>query len=143
MDAEIFFGDEAGVRSEFHSGKTWAPKGQTPVIKTTRARLGFNMVSAVTPKAKMRYMVVRERVAAKQFCDLLCRLLFRAQRPMFLILEGHPVHRSAKVKHLVESIGDKLQLFFLPLYSPELNPDESVWDELKNNGIPPMLVLQR
>jgi len=140
MGAEIFFGDEAGVRSDFHSGRTWAPKGQTPVVRTTGARFGFNMISAISPRGQMRFMVVEGRVAAKQFCDFLRRLVFRAERPIFLILDGHPVHRSAKVRQLVESMKDKLQIFFLPPYSPELNPDESVWNDLKNNGIGRMLV---
>jgi len=135
IGAEIFFADEAGIRSDFHSGKTWAPRGQTPIIKVTGARFGFNMLSAVSPKGNMRFMVVDGRVASKQFCEFLRRLCVRAARPIFLILDGHPVHRSAKVKKVVESMKGKLQLFFLPPYSPELNPDEFVWNEVKNNGI--------
>ena len=135
LGAEIFFGDEAGVRSDFHSGTTWAPKGKTPVVRVTGARFGFNMISAVSPKGQMRFMVVQGKVAAKQFCEFLRRLVFKSERPIFLILDGHPVHRSAKVKQLVESMKDKLQLFYLPPYSPELNPDEWVWNDLKNNGI--------
>ena len=140
IGAEIYFGDEAGVRSDFHSGKTWAPKGKTPIIRTTGARFGFNMISAVSPKGHMRFMVVEGRVAAQQFCEFLRRLVIKAEKPIFLILDGHPVHRSAKVKNLVESINGKLQIFFLPPYSPELNPDEHVWNDLKNNGIGRMLV---
>ena len=140
IGAEIFFADEAGIRSDFHSGKTWAPRGQTPIIKATGARFGFNMLSAVSPKGNMRFMVVDGRVASKQFCEFLRRLCVRATRPIFLILDGHPVHRSAKVKKVVESLKGKLQLFFLPPYSPELNPDEFVWNEVKNNGIGRMSV---
>ncbi len=140
IGAEIYFGDEAGVRSDFHSGKTWAPKGQTPIIRTTGARFGFNMISAVSPKGHMRFMVVQGRVAARQFCDFLRRLVFKTEKPIFLILDGHPVHRSAKVKNIVESMKGKLQIFFLPPYSPELNPDEHVWNDLKNNGIGRMFV---
>jgi transposase len=140
VGAEIFFGDEAGVRSDFHSGKTWAPKGQTPVVRVTGARFGFNMISAVSPKGQLRFMVVDGKVAAAEFCEFLRRLVYNAPRPIFLILDGHPVHRSAKVKQLVESFAGKLELFFLPPYSPELNPDESVWNELKNNGIGRMAI---
>jgi transposase len=138
--AEIFFGDEAGVRSDFHSGKTWAPRGKTPVIRVTGARFGFNMISAVSPKGHMRFMIIEGKVAAKQFCDFLRRLVFKAERPIFLILDGHPVHRSAKVKTLLDSLKGQLQLYFLPPYSPELNPDEWVWNDLKNNGIGRMAV---
>jgi len=140
VDAEIFFGDEAGVRSDFHSGKTWAPKGQTPVVRATGARFGFNMISAVSPKGQLRFMVVEGKVASAEFCEFLRRLVHNAQRPIFLILDGHPVHRSARVKQLVESLEGKLELFFLPPYSPELNPDEWVWNDLKNNGIGRMAI---
>jgi len=140
IGAEIFFGDEAGVRSDSHAGKTWAPRGKTPVIKVTGARFGFNMISAVSPKGQLRFMVVDGKVAAKQFCEFLRRLIFKATEPIFLILDGHPVHRSVKVKRLVESLKGKLQLFFLPPYSPELNPDEWVWNDLKNNGIGRMAI---
>lgn len=140
LGAEIFFGDEAGVRSDFHNGTTWAPKGKTPVVRVTGARFGFNMISAVSPKGQMRFMVVQGKVAAKQFCEFLRRLVFKSERPIFLILDGHPVHRSGKVKKLVKSMKDKLQLFFLPPYSPELNPDEWVWNDLKNNGIGRMAI---
>jgi len=133
--AEIFFADEAGVRSDFHSGRTWAPRGKTPVIAATGARFGFNMISAVSPRGQLRFMVVAGKVAAGQFCEFLRRLIHGAQRPIFLIVDGHPVHRSAKVKQLAQSLRGRLELFYLPPYSPELNPDEWVWNDLKNNGI--------
>ncbi len=85
-------------------------------------------------------MVVAGKVTAAEFCEFLRRLAYHAPRPIFLILDGHPVHRSAKVKQLVATLGGTLDLFFLPPYSPELNPDESVWNELKNNGIGRMAI---
>ena len=135
LRAEIFFADEAGVRSDFHSGKTWAPRGKTPIVRVTGARFGFNLLSAVTAKGQMRFMAAQGKVNASVFCDFLRRLVFKAERPIFLILDGHPVHRAKKVKQFIESLKDTLRVFFLPPYSPELNPDESVWNELKNNGI--------
>ncbi|NWG76696.1 MAG: IS630 family transposase, partial [Rubrivivax sp.] len=135
IHAEIFFGDEAGVRSDFHSGKTWAPRGKTPGPRVTGARFGSNMISAVSPRGQLRFMVVQGKAAAAQFCEFLRRLMYQAPRPIFLILDGHPVHRSAKVKDFVKSLDGKLELFFLPPYSPELNPDEKVWNERKNNGV--------
>lgn len=141
IGAEIFFADEAGVRSDFHSGKTWAPRGQTPIVRVTGARFGFNLLSAVSPKGQMRFMVMQGKVNAAQFCEFLRRLAYKAERPIFLILDGHPVHRSAKVKRFVESQKGKLRIFYLPPYSPELNPDESVWNDLKNNGIGRMSII--
>jgi transposase len=140
LRAEIFFGDEAGVRSDFHSGKTWAPKGQTPIVRVTGARFGFNMISAVSPKGQLRFMVIDGKVAGGEFCEFLRRLVHNAPHPIFLILDGHPVHRSARVKQQVALLEGKLEIFFLPPYSPELNPDESVWNELKNNGVGRMAI---
>jgi transposase len=88
----------------------------------------------------MRFMVVPGKVAAKQSCDFLRRLMHGVKRPIFLIIDGHPVHRSAKVKTLVASFKGKLELFYLPPYSPELNPDEWAWNDLKNNALGRMKV---
>lgn len=139
--AEIYFGDEAGVRSDFHAGRTWAPKGKTPVVRSTGARFGMNLISAVTPKGELRFMVVKGKLRAREFIDFLRRLVHGAVRPIFLIVDGHPVHRSAAVKTFVDSLEGKLRLFYLPPYSPELNPDEHVWNDLKNNGVGPAMIL--
>ena len=72
---EIYFGDEAGIRSDYHSGTTWAPKGNTPVVRTTGARFGFNMISAVSPKGMLRFMVVDGTVGADQFIEFIKRLV--------------------------------------------------------------------
>jgi len=141
LGAEIFFADEAGVRSDFHAGRTWAPRGKTPVVPVTGARFGLNMISAVSPKGQLRFMVVSGRIAAAEFCEFLRRVVHGMKRKVFLISDGHPVHRSAKVRELAESLKDKLELYYLPPYSPELNPDELVWNELKNNGIGRMQIV--
>ncbi|MCX6972185.1 MAG: IS630 family transposase [Verrucomicrobia bacterium] len=133
--ADIYFGDEAGVRSDFRAGTTWAPVGQTPVVRTTGARFGINMISAISPRGKMRFMVVRGKIAATQFGDFLKRLMHGAKRKVFLIVDGHPMHKAKSVKRIVDSFDGKLRLFLLPPYSPELNPDELVWNDLKNHGV--------
>ena len=126
LKADIFFGDEAGVRSDFHSGKTWAVRGKTPIVSTTGARFGCNMISAVSPRGAMRFMLVEGKVTGDVFVDFLKRLIHNWPRTVFLIVDGHPVHKSATVSRFVASIEGKLQLFYLPPYSPELNPDEQV-----------------
>jgi len=133
--AEIYFGDEAGVRSDHHAGTTWGPKGQTPLVMGTGQRFGLNLISAVSAKGLMRFMVVRGRVASAQVCEFLRRLMHGARRPIFLILDGHPMHKAKLVADCVAEYGGRLRLFFLPPYSPELNPDEQVWRDLKMNGI--------
>jgi transposase len=133
--AEIYFGDEAGVRSDYHAGTTWAPAGQTPIVLSTGQRFGLNLISAVSAKGLLRFMAVRGRIAAEQVCEFLRRLMHRARRPVFLILDGHPMHKAKRVAECVTEYAGKLRLFFLPPYSPELNPDEQVWRDLKTNGI--------
>lgn len=133
--AEIWFGDEAGVRSDAHAGTTWAPRGQTPMVATTGARFGLNLLSAVSRRGEFRFMGVAGRVNAEVFIGFLKRLLVGMRRPIFLIVDGHPTHKAVKVRRFLEGVADKLRLFFLPPYSPELNPDEHVWNDLKNNGI--------
>lgn len=133
--AQIFFGDEAGVRSDYHRGTTWSPKGKTPVVETTGARFSVNMISAISAKGQMRFMTVTGTVTASKFVQFLERLLDGQTRPVFLIVDGHPVHRSKKVKEFVASTYGRLQLFRLPPYSPDLNPDELVWNHVKRHRI--------
>lgn len=133
--ADIYFGDEASVRSDFHSGTTWAPKGQTPVVKTTGARFNVNMISAISPRGKLRFMTIDGRFNAAQFINFLKRLIHNAKKPVFLIVDGHPAHKAKKVREYIESTKGKLRLFILPPYSPELNPDELVWNNLKNHQV--------
>jgi len=133
--AQIFFGDEAGVRSDYHRGTTWAPKGKTPVVETTGARFSVNMLSAIASQGQMRFMTVQGTVTAGKFVQFLERLLDNQKRPVFLIVDGHPVHRAKKVKEFVVTTAGRLRLFQLPPYAPDLNPDELVWNHVKGHRI--------
>ena len=133
--ADIYFGDEAGVRSEHHAGTTWSPRGVTPVVENTGARFGFNLISAISPRGRLRFMVVEGKINAGVFSEFLERLLHGADRPIFLIVDGHPSHKARKVTDWIERLGGRLRLFLLPGYSPELNPDELVWNGLKNQAL--------
>ena len=141
--ASVYFGDEAGVRSDFHSGTTWAIKGQTPVVPATGQRFGLNLISAVSPRGEMRFMIVNGRMNAGRFIEFLDRLTHNQPGPVFLIVDGHPSHRARKVSEYVRGKKGKLRLFFLPAYSPELNPDELVWNHLKNNGVGKRIIRTR
>lgn len=133
--AVIYFGDESGIRSDFHRGTTWAPVGKTPVVETTGARFSLNLISAISAQGLFRFMTVAGKLNADQFIEFLRRLLHNRERPIFLIVDGHPTHRAVKVKQFVASTGGRLRLFVLPSYSPELNPDESVWRHLKTHNL--------
>ena len=133
--ALIFFGDEAGVRSDHHAGTTWGARGKTPVVSSTGARFGLNLISAVSSQGEFRFMTVKGRVGAAQFIEFIKRLLHGIDRMVFLVVDGHPTHKAKSVTRFVRSMKDRFRLFFLPPYSPELNPDEGVWNDLKNNAI--------
>ena len=133
--ADIFFADEAGVRSDYHSGTTWAPKGETPVVTATGARFSVNMISAVSPRGDFRFMVVEGSVNSSVFVEFLKRLMTGSKRKVFLVVDGYSAHKSKIAKKFIESTDGKLELFYLPPYSPELNPDELAWNTLKNGII--------
>ena len=135
VGAEILFADESGIRSDFHAGTTWAPIGQTPVVKKTGQRFSLNMISAVSSKGKLRFMVTPDRIGASVFVEFLKRLMHGASKSVFLIVDGHPTHKARLVKTYLETLNGKLRLFYLPPYSPELNPDEYVWNDVKNNAV--------
>lgn len=132
-NAEIFFEDESGIRSEATVGKTWGKIGKTPVVKRTGRRYGMNLVSAISPRGELRFMFTKGTFGAKEFLEFLKRLIATSDRKVFVIADGHPAHKSKIVKTFLEENVNRLRLFFLPPYSPELNPDELVWNSLKGN----------
>lgn len=138
--AAIFWGDESAIRSDYHSGTTWAIKGKTPVVAATGARFKVNMLSAINAKGSLHFMVTDENVNSTTFIEFLERLLHDSSQPIYLIVDNHPVHKSAQVQAYVASTGGRLRIFYLPPYSPELNPDEQVWNHVKNHGIGRMLI---
>ena len=135
LGATIYFEDESGIRSDFHAGTTWAPKGETPVIEVTGARFSTNMIAAISTRGHLRFMVHQGTVTASIICDFLKRLMHNAQNHVFLIWDGHPTHKSKKVRECIESFDGKLEVYLLPSYSPELNPTEQVWRSVKNHGV--------
>lgn len=133
--AEIYFADESSVRSDYHSGTTWAPKGETPVVKSTGARFSINMIGAATARGKLRFQTFKGTMTGPVFIGFLQRLCKDVDRPVFVIVDGHPVHRSRKVREYVEDTKGGLRLFFLPGYSPELNPIEQAWNHAKRHNV--------
>jgi transposase len=133
--AEIWFGDESGVRSDYHSGTTWGVKGQTPVVEKTGQRFKFNLLSVINNKGEMRFMLTESMVDNALFVEFLKRMLTGQKQPVFLILDGHPVHRSRAVKEFAVSTEGRLRIFYLPAYSPQLNPDEQVWNDVKHRRV--------
>ena len=133
--AEIQFGDAASIRSDHHSGRTWGKKGVTPIVESTGARYSLSLISTVTARGKMRFMIKEGSVNSTVFIGFLKRLLAGMKRPIFLIVDRGSAHVSKMTTAFVASQKGKLQLFYLPPYSPDLNPDELVWNHLKNHTI--------
>lgn len=129
--ALVMFADEAGIRSDHHAGTTWAPVGKTPVVPATGARYGLNMISAVSARGDFRFMIVEKNVNATVFREFLRRLITGMDKKILLVLDDHPMHKAKLVRDFIEQHTDQIELFFLPPYAPELNPDELVWGHIK------------
>ena len=131
-DAEIHWGDEAGVSSMEHYPRGYSPKGQTPVITLAYSqRERINMISSITNQGKMRFMIYDERFTSQVFIRFLRQLLKGATKKIYLILDNLRVHHSKLVKQWLEGKEAHIELLFLPSYSPELNPDEYLNCDLK------------
>ena len=131
----IYFQDEASVRSDHHAGTTWGIVGRTPIVSSTGARYSVNMMSAVSPRGDFHFMVTEGRVNSVVFIEYCKRLLADNRRPVFLVVDGHSSHTSKMTKEWVRSTNGKLRLFYLPAYSPQLNPDEWAWQNVKSARI--------
>ena len=129
--AEIHWGDETGLRNDCQSGRSYAPKGKTPIRKHQANRFSYNMISTVTNQGKVRFMTYSGTMDSKLFIDFLKRLVKGASKKIFLVLDNLRVHHSKPVKQWVEQHKQEIELFYLPSYSPERNPDEYLNGDLK------------
>jgi transposase len=105
------------------------------VVSSTGAKFGLNLISTVSAQGELLFMTVEGRVEAPKFIEFIKRLIHNAERMIFLIVGGHPAHKAKSATRFIESAKDRLKLFFLLPYSPEQNPDERVWNDLKNNAV--------
>jgi transposase len=133
--AQIWWADESGLRSDHQSGTTWGEKGNTPVVRQSGKRISCNMVSAITNQGKLAFMVFAERLTADVFVRFLERLVKHQAQKTFLILDRYSVHTSRKVQQWEKDHNEHIRLFYLPAYSPELNPDELLNQDLKSNAL--------
>lgn len=128
---EIYFSDEAGFHATAQYGSTWAPKGKTPIIKTTGQRQKVNCISAINNQGKLRFMLYDEKFTASVFIRFLKQLMHKQKNNVTIIVDGHRTHFTKAVKEYIASKKGQLKLYQLPPYSPELNPDELVWNNTK------------
>lgn len=132
--ALILWGDEMGLRSDDPVGRSYAPRGRTPVVPAAGRRFGCNTISAISNLGQLWFMVFGGRLNAKLFTAFLGRLLRAADRKLFLVVDSHPAHTAAAVRAWLGADpgrSARLELFFLPGYSPDLNPDECLNQDTK------------
>jgi len=132
--SEIFWLDEASIRSDDPLQRTWGEKGKTPVVKTSGQRQSINAISALSNKGGFWYHVYNGKFTADKCVECFKHFLRNRKSPVLLIVDGHPVHKSKKVMDYIESLKGKLEIVFLPPYAPDLNPDELVWNQMRHVG---------
>lgn len=134
VGADIYFLDEAGIRSDAPLQRTWGQKGKTPEVPTSGQRQSINAISAVNILGAFWYAVYSGKLNKTLFITFLKDFLQRRRRPVFLVVDGHPAHRAKLVAQYVQSLKGRLELHFLPGYAPDLNPDEFVWNHMRQRG---------
>jgi transposase len=130
--ADIYWGDETGVRNDCQHGRSYAPKGQTPVLRLPAKRVSLNMISALSNQGKVRFMIYKENMTYQVLITFMQRLVKDAPRKVFLILDNLKVHHAKKVQEWLLEHNSQIEVFYLPSYSPELNPDEYLNCDLKD-----------
>ena len=133
--AVIYFGDETGMRSDHQAGRSYAPSGKTPVIKKTGQRFSLNMISAISNKGHLQFMLLDGRFNGDVFISFLKRMIKYSKEKIYFITDGHPAHKTKKLNEWLEENKNRIEIFFLPPYSPELNPQEYVNQDVKTNII--------
>ena len=131
--AVIYFGDETGMRSDHQAGRSYAPSGKTPVIKKTGQRFSLNMISAISNKGHLQFMLLDGRFNGDVFISFLKRMIKYSKEKIYFITDGHPAHKTKKLNEWLEENKNRIEIFFLPPYSPELNPQEYVNQDVKTN----------
>jgi transposase len=129
--AVIFFVDEASVRSDSHRGTTWGQLGETPVVRDTGDRFSVRLISAVSPRGDMRFSAFEGQMTGARFIDFIEKLRADVKRPLIIIADNAAYHKGKAVTAYCRKSGGAVRVANLPPYSPELNPDEQVWNHAK------------
>lgn len=132
-DADIFWGDETGIRNDDAKGRSYAPKGKTPVQRVNPIRENVNMISAISNQGKVHFMFYKDTMNAQRLTEFMERLFRCSERKVYLILDNLRVHHSQALDGFLSENAAFIKIFFLPSYSPDLNPDEYLNRDLKSN----------
>jgi transposase len=131
-NAVIYFVDEAAVRADDHRGTTWAAAGKTPVVEDSGDRFGLRLISAVSPRGDLKFSVFEGYMTSERFVDFMKKLRQDTGKPIIVIADNARYHKGGSAKRYLQPTEEGIRLVNLPAYSPELNPDEQVWNHLKN-----------
>ena len=131
--AKIYWCDETKATNEIHSGRSYAPSGETPVVRETAKKIKINMISAMTNRGEVRFMTYSSTMTQAKYILFLARLVEQEDGLVYLIADNLRVHHGKNVKAWAKANSDKIRLFYIPSYSPELNPDELLNRDLKKN----------
>ena len=132
-NAEIYFGDETGIQNQATCLRGYAPKGRTPVVRTESRHIRINMLSAISNRGKLRFVLYRDNMNADKLIDFMRRLVHDSKRKVYLVLDNLRVHHAKKVRAWLERYSEKIEVFYLPPYAPEYNPDELLNSDLKRS----------
>ncbi len=130
--AEIWWGDETGIKNTCQHSRGFAPRGKTPVVDICATRFSINMISAINNRGSVRFMLYHDTMPARRLLHFFQRLIKEADRKVYVILDNLRVHHARLVKKWLEKHKNRIEVFYLPAYSPELNPDEYLNGDLKN-----------
>ena len=135
IGADIGFEDEAGVGIRTRAGRTWGAVDHPPVVLATDRRGGYNVLSVITATGTLRYSIEAHSINSERYLAFLQQVLRGRTRPLILLADNVSFHRSAAVRQFVRAHRTQIRMFFLPTHSPELNPDEQVWNEIKHRKL--------
>jgi transposase len=131
--AEIYWGDETGIQNTANRTRGYAPKGTKPLIRVSAKKERVSMISAINNEGKVRFMLYREAMTSPRLITFMTRLTRDAGRKVLLILDNLRTHHSKKVTQWLDAHRDMIEVFYLPAYAPELNPDEYLNNDLKQS----------
>jgi len=131
-NAEIFFGDETGLQNTANYAKGYAPIGKTPIVQIEAKKMKINMLSAISKRGKLRFLLYKDNMTADKLIDFMRRLVRDTDKKVFLVVDNLRAHHAKKVTGWLEKHKEEIEVFYLPPYAPEYNPDELLNSDLKN-----------
>jgi len=131
LGAVIFWGDETTIKAEDVRGRGYAPQGKTPVVRRTKRRENISMISAITNQGKVMWKLYEGSVNTERFIEFAKHLIKYQRKKVFLIVDNAKPHRGKLLKQWLETNKERIEIFYLPAYSPDLNPDEHINADIK------------